>query len=92
MEFPIDDEELLDERNKLLQICNMDEQTMFYKWESWCLQRGNTPKLDLDTFKAFAKDMKFQMERQVKATLKQNPERKSIKQIPGMNIDNMCVH
>ncbi|KAL2311780.1 DNA polymerase alpha subunit B [Schizosaccharomyces pombe] len=89
MEFPIDDEELLDERNKLLQICNMDEQTMFYKWESWCLQRGNTPKLDLDTFKAFAKDMKFQMERQVKATLKQNPERKSIKQIPGMNIDSI---
>ncbi|EPY50026.1 DNA polymerase alpha B-subunit [Schizosaccharomyces cryophilus OY26] len=88
MEFP-PDQALLEEKNTLLQSCGLDEQMMFYKWESWCLQRDNKPVLNLDNFKAFAADMRTQMERQVRATLRDKPEKKTTKTKLGMNFENM---
>ncbi|WBW74917.1 DNA polymerase alpha B-subunit [Schizosaccharomyces osmophilus] len=88
MEFP-PDQALLEEKNTLLQSCGMDEQMMFYKWESWCLQRGNKPVLNLDNFRAFAADTRTQMERQVRATLREKPEKRHIKTKTGMNFENI---
>ncbi|EPX71807.1 DNA polymerase alpha B-subunit [Schizosaccharomyces octosporus yFS286] len=88
MEFP-PDQALLEEKNTLLQTCGMDEQMMFFKWESWCLQRDNKPVLNLDNFRAFAADVRTQMERQVRASLREKPEKRYVKTKTGMNFENM---
>ncbi|EEB07091.1 DNA polymerase alpha B-subunit [Schizosaccharomyces japonicus yFS275] len=88
MEFP-NDPVLSAEKEALLKTCAIDEQEMFFKWESWCIQTGHDADVNLKSFQQFAEALKRQMERKVKAEMKPKVERKTVKHIASMDLGNI---
>jgi DNA polymerase alpha subunit B len=49
--------DVLGELQSILRLHSMTPQELFFKWESYCLKMGVETQLNLDTVRAFKKDI-----------------------------------
>ena len=60
--------DILGELHSILRLHSMSPQELFYKWESYCLKMGSEEtKLDLETARAFKKDIQEALERETRS-------------------------
>lgn len=52
--LPVD---VLGELQSISRLHSMTPQELFYKWESYCMKMGPDTRLDMDTARAFKKDV-----------------------------------
>lgn len=70
--------DILGELQSILRLHTIPPQELFYKWESYSLKMGSEDtRLDLDTVRAFKKDVQESLEREVqgKAHLRSSDKR-----------------
>ena len=60
-------QDVLGELQSACRLHSMSPQELFYKWESYCIKMGSADtKLNLDTARAFKKDIQEVLDRQVR--------------------------
>ena len=60
--------DILGELHSILRLHSISPQELFYKWESYCLKMGSEEtKLDLETARAFKKDIQEALERETRS-------------------------
>lgn len=60
--------DVLGELQSTLRLHSMSPQELFFKWESYCLKMGSAEtQLNLDTARAFKKDIQEVLDREVKS-------------------------
>lgn len=55
----------------MLRSYGLDDQELFYKWESYCIRMGPDTKLNLETVRAFKKSVQEQLEKEIRAKARQ---------------------
>lgn len=64
--------DVLAEFLSMLRSYGLDDQELFYKWESYCIRMSpNDTKLDLETVRAFKKDVQEILEKDIRAKSRQ---------------------
>ena len=70
--------DVLGEIQSILRIHSTTSQELFFKWEAYTIRMGlETSKVDLDTVRAFKKDLQEALERESRAKVGRSVERKS---------------
>lgn len=60
--------DVLAEFLSMLRSYGLDDQELFYKWESYCIRMSpNDTKLDLETVRAFKKEVQEMLEKDIRA-------------------------
>lgn len=71
-------EDVLNELQSILRVHLISPQELFYKWESYCLKMGaEETKLDLETVRAFKRDVQEALERESRSRTARQTEKRS---------------
>lgn len=84
----IDVRALLDSVTKNYAI---NEEELYYKWESWCFKMGNNPQLNIENATLFKQDIQNQLEFTNQAKMRQQSTPASTRKVlaNGNNYENL---
>lgn len=88
--------DVLGELQSILRLHSLPPQELSYKWESYTMKMGSeSTKLDLETARAFKKDLQETLEREARGKMGRSVDRKSHATPRGGrtndNVLGMCV-